>query len=191
VVRLASCHDLTGDGFRDILYVVTAREPLVISSATGAIVASWPLEADYYPIGIRPGAPIDRDGDGDLEVLMSYMPSAVPFDALSRERAVYRWFGDGGPEGPLMSNSGLRSGWGPQGAPDLDGDGSADVIAPREDGLALVNGSTGELITTLTDPPPGPRQFFSAGPDADGDGRGDIVVRDLDTDALYFLYSSR
>jgi hypothetical protein len=177
-------NDYDGDGLADIIYLTAEQAPFVVSSATGAVVASWPLDGEHAPILISHGHPVDRDRDGRVEVLMGFLPAEIPFESGTYlEHVRFQWFGDDGPIGPFIE------GWPARASPDLDGDGWGDVVVARDDELYLVNGTSGDIIAALGID--GQQGQFAAGRDADGDARPDIVVRDPRASSLTFFYSSR
>ena len=131
----------------------------------------------------------DVNGDGRPEIAVSGDPNTfvLVFDGLTGLE-LYRVPSPGGESGSLF---GVRH----SGVPDVNGDGSGDLIVAAHNERALgrpivqnvgrayvFNGADGELLHTLFSPSPQDGGGFALGvsglDDVNGDGLGDIGVRD-------------
>lgn len=192
-ISVAGVPDTNGDGRGDVLVgawqedldAVAAGRAYLFSGATGGLlhtlVSPDPMFNAIFGFDVASVPDIDGDGRGDVVVGGRDLEGAHTFS---------------GATGALIHSYPSPSGgenWGfgeeIAGVPDVDGDGSGDIVfgVQREDagtvdaGRAYVySGATGMLIHTLDTPNTETGGRFgndvSGIPDVDGDGRGDIIV---------------
>ena len=171
--HIALVSDLDGDALADVLVSDSFFSPAVntfgivyaFSGATGALIhrifdgVDRPLNFAYWglaPLGDADGAPggdLDGDGTPDLVVASRYSPDADPVHVLSG--ATGETLREFSVPGTTQFGVNLRA------APDLDGDGTGDVLAwarePDGDGVdrysvRVVSSDTGAELWRAEDP---------------------------------------
>ncbi len=208
-VTLSLGPDVDGDGLAD---VVIQNGPLdganyrgaLYSGADGHLLRGWQAEASCQQLGATAELGPDIDGDGAGDLLISSLgdpvvedveggraivdPATPPVCLVDRVMLISGRTGDTirawevGILGP-----GLRLG-GASFAPDMDGDGRADVAIARwvplggtaARGFEVVSSGTGDVIRTWDSDDGSFADAVKFGPDADGDGIGDAVAGGYD-----------
>ncbi len=153
--------DLDGDG---------APEIVVVSADGGVRALTVGCELLWGPVlpeeaGMGGGPPVIADLDGDQALDIGYVAHASQFVVLRR---------DGSPAWTAqLSNAHPFAG---ASASDLDGDGVLEVLVADEEGLRVLRGTDGLLLTLA---PEGAASLALAAPivaDVDADGAAEIVV---------------
>jgi hypothetical protein len=200
--RVDGVPDADGDGATDLLVAAHTEDAgasnsgraYLFSGATGALLRTF-VSPNPIANGIfgrdTEGVP-DLDGDGRGEVLVGAggdLGTGRAYLFSGATGALLRTFASPNPR------VGGRFGDALGAVPDVDGDGTADLLVGAyvelEGTIAagrahLFSGATGALLRSLGSLNPKPSGFFGysvAGvPDADGDGRGDLLVGGVQED---------